>query len=347
MSKTILVTGANSFIGTWIVRYLAEKGYNVRGTVRSKEKEANVLDGVPKELHGQISFVHVVDISNDSFDEAVKDVDGIIHVASPFHFNVNDPEKDMLIPAINGTLGVMKAAHAYNQTNGNKITRIIITSSFAAILDPTQGLRPGYHYSEKDWCPFTYEQGVGWKNEPVQVYRTSKVCAERAAWDFLEKEKPSFTIATICPPLVFGPRADGFKSLQDMNTSNGTVWTLINSGKDAKTPGTSVPIFIDVRDVANIHVAALEKGVETSERYFTSGGIWSSQMIADIIHESEVISETIKSSTPIGVPHQQLPDHFQADCSKVKTQLGIEFTSLKTSIEDLVSQFEKLKQTLE
>ncbi|CAF0797719.1 unnamed protein product [Adineta steineri] len=86
MSKTILVTGANSFIGGWIVKYLIEKGYNVRGTVRSQAKELQVLDGISKDKQNQISFVHIPDITTDSFEEAIKDVHGIIHVASPYHF---------------------------------------------------------------------------------------------------------------------------------------------------------------------------------------------------------------------------------------------------------------------
>ncbi|CAF1679803.1 unnamed protein product, partial [Adineta ricciae] len=102
MTKTILVTGASSFIAGWIIRYLLEKGYNVRGTVRSAAKEKQVLDGIAEEYRKQMSFVHVADITSDSFDEAVRDVDGIIHVASPFHFKVTDPEKALLLPAIHG-----------------------------------------------------------------------------------------------------------------------------------------------------------------------------------------------------------------------------------------------------
>ncbi|CAF1265178.1 unnamed protein product [Rotaria magnacalcarata] len=347
MSKTILVTGANSFIGTWIVQDLLEKGYNVRGTVRSQAKEAQVLDGVSKDYHSRISFVHINDITTDSFDEAVKGVHGIIHVASPFHFNVTDSEKDLILPAINGTLGVLKAAHAYNQNNDNTIKRVVITSSFASIFDPSKGLRPGYSYTEKDWSPVTYEQGAAAKNEPMMAYRASKVCAERAAWDFIDKEKPSFTIATICEPLVFGPRAGGFRSLNDINTSNASVRGLVTSGKDAPMLETRVPFEVDVRDVAHTHTAALERSTDTSERYLIAAGTWSFQEIADLVHESTVIPDNIKSTTPVGIKGQSLPDHYEIDSSKAKKDLGITFIPLKKTMEDLIVQLADLQTMLE
>jgi nucleoside-diphosphate-sugar epimerase len=346
MSETILVTGANSFIGNWIVKYLVEKGYNVRGTVRSKEKESQVLEGIEKENHNKISFVYINDITTDSFDEAVQGVKGIIHVASPFHFKVNDPEKDLLLPAIRGTLGVLQSAHKYNQNNQNKIVRIIITSSFASIVDGSLGLRPGYLYTEKDWSPLTYEQGVAAKDDPLTVYRASKVCAERAAWEFIQKEKPSFTIATICEPMVFGPRLGGFKSLNDVNTSNYSIWSFITAGKNAQVPETRAITEVDVRDVAYTHIAALEKGIDKSERYLIAAGSWSYQEVADIVHQSTIIPQTIKDTTPIGIKGQPLPDHYQIDSSKAEKQLSVTFIPLKKTIEDLILELFKLQQLL-
>ncbi|CAF1047351.1 unnamed protein product [Didymodactylos carnosus] len=344
MPETILVTGASAFIGGWVVKLLLDKGYNVRGTVRSSAKEAQVLDAIPKEQHSQVSFAHIGDIATDSFDEAVQGVDGIIHVASPFHFKVEDPEKDLLLPAINGTLGVLKSAHKYNQSNQNKIKRIVITSSFASILDPSKGSRPGYAYTEKDWCPITYEQGAAAKNDPVTAYRASKVCAERAAWDFVEKEKPSFTIATICEPMVYGPRTGGFHSLDEINTSNAALWALVTSGKDAKIPDTRTPLWVDVRDVAYTHVAGLEAATNTNERYLIAANSWSNQKVADIVHESKVIPQSIKDSTPVGTKGQQLPDHYTIDSSKAQEKLGTTYIPLKKTIEDLILQLVELQQ---
>jgi nucleoside-diphosphate-sugar epimerase len=346
MVGTILVTGANSFIGGWVVKYLVEKGYKVRGTVRSAAKESQVLDGISKDQQSQISFIHINDIATDSFDEAVQGVDGIIHVASPFHFKVTDPEKDLLLPAIQGTLGVLQAAHKYNQNNENKIKRVVITSSFASVFDPSQGLRPGYTYTDKDWCPLTYEQGAAAKNEPITAYRVSKVCAERAAWDFIDKEKPSFTIATLCAPIVIGPRINGFKSLDDLNTSNASVWSMLKSGTNAPVPETRVPAIVDGRDLAYAHVAALEQSTDKNERYLVSASKFSQQNILDIVHESNVIPESIKNTTPVGTKGQKMPDHYEVDSSKAQKELNITYIPLKKTIEDLVLQLVELQKTL-
>lgn len=77
----------------------------------------------------------------------------------------------------------------------------VITSSFASIIDGNKGNRPNYVYSEKDWNPITEQEAV---QSPSHGYRASKTFAEKAAWDFLEKEKPNFTLSTMCPPLVMG-----------------------------------------------------------------------------------------------------------------------------------------------
>jgi nucleoside-diphosphate-sugar epimerase len=343
MVKTILVTGANSFIGCWIVKYLVEKGYNVRGTVRSKEKESEVLDGIDEKYSNQISFVYINDITNDSFDQAVQNVNGIIHVASPFHFKAKDPEKDLLLPAIRGTIGVLQSAHKYNnENNEKKIKRIVITSSFASIVDGSLGFRPGYIYTENDWSPLTYEQGVAAKDDPVTAYRASKVCAERAAWEFIEKEKPEFTIATICEPTVFGPRLAGFKSFDHINTSNSSIWPFITSGKDGQIPVTLAFTQVDVRDVAYTHIAALEKTIDTNERFVIAQGCWSYQQVADLIHESDIIPQSIKDTTPIGIKGQQLPDHYLIDTSKAQKLLDVTFIPFNKTMQDLILELYKL-----
>lgn len=348
LSETILVTGANSFIGGWIIRYLLEQGYHVRGTVRSQTKQLQVLDGIPKDYRSRISFVYIPDITTDSFYEAVQGVNGIIHVASPYHFKVTDPEKDLLLPAINGTVSILKAAHQYNEKNHNKVKRIVVTSSFASVVDPNKGYRPGYSYTEKDWCPLTYEQGVAAKDNPIVVYGVSKVCAERAAWEFIEKEKPSFTLATLCEPLVFGPSVNGFKSVDDIHTSNASLWSLVNSGKDGKVPETRFPKEIDVRDVAYAHVAALQRLTDTNERYLIAAmESWSQQQILDIVHESSIIPACIKNTTPIGTKGQQLPAHFDIDSTKAQKELGVTYKPFRETIEDLMLQFAQLKNTLE
>jgi nucleoside-diphosphate-sugar epimerase len=108
-------------------------------------------------------------------------------VRSQFHFNFKDTKKEILDPAINGTVGILKAI----QKNAPSVKRVAITSSFAAILDGAKGNAiPDTTYSEKDWNPITLEEA---DKHPAWGYRASKTFAEKAAWDFVEKEKPNFT----------------------------------------------------------------------------------------------------------------------------------------------------------
>lgn len=107
----------------------------------------------------------------------------MIHVASPFVLGSKDHERDLFRPAITGTESILSAVHR----NNPNIRRIVITSSFAANLDPTLGMRPGYTYSEKDWNPITREAAS--QADGVVAYLASKTLAERAAWDFVDKQK--------------------------------------------------------------------------------------------------------------------------------------------------------------
>jgi len=106
--------------------------------------------------------------------------------------------QDLLDPAIIGTTGILKSI----KKSAPSVKRVVITSSFAAIINPSKGNWPGHEYSEEDFNPMTQQDAL---ESPAAGYRASKTFAEKAAWDFVEKEKPNFTISTINPPLVFGP----------------------------------------------------------------------------------------------------------------------------------------------
>jgi nucleoside-diphosphate-sugar epimerase len=104
----------------------------------------------------------------------------------------------LLDPAVIGTTGVLKSI----KKSAPSVKHVVITSSFASIVDPGKGFWPGHIYSEDDWNPITLEEA---KESPTAGYRASKTFAEKAAWDFVEKEKPNFSLSTINPPMVFGP----------------------------------------------------------------------------------------------------------------------------------------------
>lgn len=199
----VLLTGGSGFIAAHTLNVLLKHGHSVVTTVRTQDKADKIKAAYTGEVeNGSLSFAIVPDIAKpDAFDEAVVSdppFEAVLHTASPFHFNVTDIQKDLLDPAVIGTTGILNSI----KKNAPSVKRVVITSSFAAIINSTKGFWPGHTYSEEDWNPITREEA---EENPMQGYRGSKTFAEKAAWDFLEKEKPNFTIATINPPMVFGP----------------------------------------------------------------------------------------------------------------------------------------------
>jgi len=301
--------------------------------VRSKEKGEALLT-TRQAYKDKIEFAIVEDISVlGSFDLAIKGVSGVLHLASPFHFNVTDDEKDLLIPAINGTKSVLQAA-----AKEPSVKRVVITSSFASVVDASLGSRPGYVYTAKDWSPLTYDDGKN-TTVPVVAYRASKVFAEKAAWEFIEKEKPSFDIVTLCPPMVFGPVVHPIKNLEDLNTSNAQLWVLA-SGKLSEIPDTRTPLWVDVRDVALAHVEALERKEAANKRYVLSGGRYSNQLAADIIRAK---FDWAQDRTPKGTPGLPLPDTYTLDATPATQELGIHFRKFEDTLVEAISQFRQLE----
>jgi len=327
----VLLTGGSGFIAAHVLDILLKHGHTVITTVRSQAKADKIKSAHP-DAGDKLSFKIVEDIAVEgAFDEAVK-IDGleaVIHTASPFHFNVTDTKKDLLDPAINGTKGVLSAI----KKNAPSVTRVVITSSFASIVDANKGNAPGYVYSEKDWNPVTEEQAV---KDPSTGYRASKTFAEKAAWDFVEKEEPNFTVATICPPLVLGPIVHYLNDLSALNTSNQRVRNLITGQNKDSIPDTGVYLWTDVRDLALGHVKAMELPEAGGKRFFFTAGYFSNKEIADIIRKN---FKEYKNELPAeGVKGGDYPEGgvYSFDNKRSKEVLGIEFRGLEESITDLV-----------
>jgi nucleoside-diphosphate-sugar epimerase len=130
---------------------------------------------------------------------------------------------------------------------------------------------------ERDWNPITWDEAQR-VDQPITGYRASKKFAEKAAWKFLEEQHPHFDIITIQPPLVFGP-CEHETTLESLNESNAQVWRIVSSGKDAIVPPTVVWQWVDVRDVAAAHVAAIEPSVKGNQRFLVSGGEFTWQKV--------------------------------------------------------------------
>lgn len=249
--------------------------------------------------------------------------------------------KDFLDPAIKGTTGILKAIKA----NAPTVKRVVITSSFAAIVNAKKHPES---YSEKNWNPVTWEEALNASN----TYRASKVCeepyasdllelisdpfvqtfAEKAAWDFVEKEKPNFDIATINPPFVFGPVVHYLNSLDAINTSNQKVSNLIQGKWKDAIPPSGTFLWVDVRDVALAHVRAIEVPEAGGQRFFVTAGYYSNKEIADIVRET--LPELEDKFPPKGSSSDLPADIYSYDNKRSVEVLGIQYRTLKQSIAD-------------
>ncbi|KAL7948001.1 hypothetical protein V8C42DRAFT_271463 [Trichoderma barbatum] len=326
--KLILVTGANGFIAAHAIVALLDGGYQVRGTVRS-EASAEVVRKTYSAYSDRFSVAVIPDMTvRNAFDEAVSGINGALHIASPFTLSIKDNEAEMLLPAIEGTKNLLGsvAAHA------PQAKRVVVTSSFAAMADFSKGFWPGHAYNEADWNEITYEYAK--TGDAVIAYCASKVLAEKAAWKFVDEQKPHFDLTVLCPPMVFGPAAY-VVSLSAMNT---TAWDINRflSGELADVPNTDFWGFVDVRDLATAQVRALETPKAGNERFFIVSGRYSYQKTADVLRASPLISKDDKKLIPVGRPGQNYPgpDVYEVDNSKSKKILGLTYRSFEESIVD-------------
>lgn len=333
----ILLTGGSGFIAAHILDILLQHGHSVVTTVRSQEKANKIAENHEDFGKDKLDFAIVEDIAQEgAFDKAVisdPPFEAVIHTASPFHFNVTDVQKQLLDPAIIGTTGVLKSIKKSAPT----VKRVVITSSFASIVDGAQGTRPGHTYSESDWNPITAEEAPA---NPANGYRASKTFAERAAWDFIEQEKPNFSLATMCPPLVLGPIVHYLNSLDGLNTSNQRIRDIMLGKAKDEIPATGTFIWVDVRDLALCHVLAAEKEDAANKRFFITAGYFSNREIATIIgkHYPQYKDVLPSSSTPGGdYPEDGI---YKYDNERVLKVLGVKFRSLDESIVDTVKSLQ-------
>ena len=328
----VLLTGGSGFIAAHVLDILLEHGHSVVTTVRSQEKANKIKDAHPN-AGKNLDFAIVEDIAQENaFDKAVVSdppFEAVIHTASPFHFNVTDVQKQLLDPAIIGTTGILKSI----KKSAPSVKRVVITSSFASIIDPFKGTWPEHTYSESDWNPITAAQAP---ENPANGYRASKTFAERAAWDFIEQEQPNFTLATMCPPLVLGPIVHYLNSLDGLNTSNQRVRDMLLGKAKDEIPPTGTFIWVDVRDLALCHVLAVEKQDAANKRFFITAGYFSNKEIAQTIakHYPEYENKLPSTSTPGGdYPEAGI---YKYNNKRVQDVLGIKFRSLDESIKDTV-----------
>ena len=250
--RTVLVTGGSGFIGAHCIDQLLRAGYHVRTTVRSLERESRVRSMLKAAGAGhteRLSFASADLMSDAGWTEAVEGCTYVLHVASPFPSHLPKHEDELIVPAREGTLRVLRAARYAG------VKRVVVTSSFAAV---------GYGHSPQT-APFDETAWTDLKSSEVNAYHKSKTLAERAAWDFIAREGSSLELSVVNPVGVFGPVLG-----PDYATSILFVERMLDGGMPA-CPRLSFGV-VDVRDVADLHLRAMTHPAAKGERFVAVAG---------------------------------------------------------------------------
>jgi nucleoside-diphosphate-sugar epimerase len=283
MAETVLVTGGSGFIGGHCILQLLAAGYRVRTTVRNLKREGEVRATLIANGGGdageRLSFF-AADLEKDAgWAEAVAGCDFVLHVASPLPSSVPKNEDELIVPAREGTLRVLRAARDAG------VKRVVLTSSFAAI---------GYGHKVQD-APFSEKDWSDLNGDDVQAYPKSKTLAERAAWDLMAKEGGGLELSVVNPVAVFGPVLGADYSASIL---------LVQRMMDGAIPGCPQLYFGvgDVRDVADLHLRAMTNPAAKSERFLCVAADFVSMLeIAQMLKRR--MGEAAKR-----VPTRQLPN---------------------------------------
>ncbi|KAI3764261.1 hypothetical protein L2E82_14267 [Cichorium intybus] len=315
--KVVCVTGASGYIASWLVKFLLQRGYTVRATVRSlddpkKTEHLLALDGAKERL----SLFEANLTEEGSFASAVNGCECVFHTASPVLLSVSEPQTQLLDPAVKGTLNVLKSA-----AKVPSLKSVVLTSSMAAVMFPVKPLELG-DVIDETWFsdPETCEQKKLW-------YALSKTLAENAAVKFCKEN--GLELVVINPGYVIGPILQPTLNL----TSEG-IMGMIETGKEVFPDG--IYRLVDVRDVANAHILAFENP-EANGRYCTVG----------VVIRSSEIMKILNTHYPALGRFERYKDGKCVEpapysVSRVRAEsLGINFTPVDISIKDTV---ESLKE---
>jgi nucleoside-diphosphate-sugar epimerase len=262
--RTVLVTGGTGFVGIHCILQLLQQGYTVKTTLRSLKRSNEVIamlaNGGITDV-SKLSFVEA-DLTNDKYwDEAVKGCDYVLHVASPIFIQLPKHEDEMIRPAVDGTLRVLKAARNAG------VKRVVMTSNFGAV---------GYSHKDKNTL-ITEESWTDPNEKGLSPYNRSKVLAERAAWDFMTREGGNLELSVINPMGIFGP------SLSPVLSSGFELLKKVMDGSMKALPNITLGI-VDVRDVADLHLRAMANPTAKGQRFLAlAGGTLSLVEIATLL----------------------------------------------------------------
>lgn len=334
-----MVTGATGYVAGWLVKRLLEEGFTVHAAVRdpSNKDKLKYLDGLAEVAPGRIEYFESDLLAEGSYAEAMKGCGLVFHTASPFTIAVQDPQRDLIDPALLGTRNVLEQAD-----KTESVQRVVVTSSCAAIYGDNADLEEveGGQFTEAVWNTSS--------SATHQPYSYSKTVAEREAWKIAEGQD-RWDLVTINPSFVLGPGINPFATSES--------FSLIKQFGDGSMK-SGVPDYgvgaVDVRDVAEAHMKA---GFTPSakDRYITSGHNSSFAEFAEILRDHFgdaypiprktmpkwlvwLVAPMVNEGMSRKIVARNVGHPWRADHSKSVHELGMTYRPLETSLIDMFQQ---------
>lgn len=280
--STVLVTGGSGFIGSHAILQLLNADHQVRTTVRSLNREPAVramLKQGGSDPGDQLSFF-AADLEQDAgWAAAVAGCDYVLHVASPFPASVPRHDNELIVPAREGALRVLRTSRDAG------VKRVVLTSSFAAI---------GYGHPPQS-KPFDETDWTNPEKPEMTAYVKSKTIAERAAWDFIEKQGGGLELSVVNPVVVFGPV---------LGPDYSTSILLVQRMLDGAVPGCPKLTFgaVDVRDTVDLHIRAMTHPAAKGERFLALAGDFMS-----VLQIAQILKANLGAAAR-RVPARELPN---------------------------------------
>ncbi|MDA6072752.1 aldehyde reductase [Flavobacterium sp. AC] len=250
--QKVLVTGGTGFLAIHSILQLLNRGYEVRTTIRSfksRNKIFEMLRNGGLTDFSKLDFIEADLTSDKNWNEAMIDCDYVLHIASPIFLRLPKNEDEMIRPAVDGTLRVLKAAREAG------VKRVVMTSNFGAV---------GYSHKDKNTL-ITEESWTNPDEKGLSTYNKSKVLAEKAAWEFMNNQGGTLELSVINPMGIFGPALSA-----DLSSGFEMLKKLLDGSMKA-IPDISLGI-VDVRDVAELHILAMENPEAKGQRFLALGG---------------------------------------------------------------------------
>jgi len=264
MAEAVLVTGGNGYVAGWCIVELLKRGYIARTTIRNLSKEPAVRNSIAAAADTRNLTFFAADLTrDDGWEAALNGCDYVLHVASPLGMNNSRNPNDLIIPAREGTLRVLRAAVATG------VKRVVMTSA-ANAASPSS-------YAEDSVTDETLWTDP---NDPTLIpYRRSKTLAEKAAWEFMKTVEGDTTLTTILPGAVFGPilSRDNLNSVQ-------VIGKLLR-GEMPGIPGIGLEV-VDVRDIVDVHLRAMTAQAAAGERFLATGELMLLSDMAKALREN-------------------------------------------------------------